>query len=84
MPPVSKFEQDLRKISHELEQNREMIERIDEVICSKASKVNIHDINKEMEDLKIVIESIKQYNQNDIKPKSTKIMNYSLFKQNIS
>ena len=84
MPPVSKFEQDLRKISHELEQNREMIERIDEVICSKASKVNIHDINKEMEDLKIVIESIKQYNQNDIKTKSTKIMNYSIFKQNIS
>ena len=84
MPPVSKFEQDLRKISHELEQNREMIERIDEVICSKASKVNIHDINKEMEDLKIVIESIKQYNQNDIKTKSTKIMNYSIFKQNKS
>ena len=84
MPPVSKFEQDLRKISHELEQNREMIERIDEVICSKASKVNIHDINKEIEDLKIVIESIKQYNQNDIKTKSTKIMNYSIFKQNKS
>ena len=84
MPPVSKFEQDLRKISHELEQNREMIESIDEVICSKASKVNIHDINKEIEDLKIVIESIKQYNQNDIKTKSTKIMNYSIFMQNKS
>ena len=84
MPPVSKFEQDLRKISHELEQNREMIVRIDEVICSKASKVNIHDINKEMEELKIVIESIKQYNQNDIKTKSTKIMNYSIFMQNKS